>query len=364
MFNVTMLPAGRGDCLWIEYGEAAAPHLMVVDGGIPGTERELTRRLLARPANRRHIDLIVISHIDIDHIAGVLGLLREPVEGLTIGDIWFNGWPHLPAEDPGELGAKQGEELSFWIEKRRLPWNAAFDGKAVAIGGDDLPIVSLPGEMTITLLSPRPQRLFDLRRVWGKEIEKAGLVPGDAGAVLAGQDEVDEDGGLLGDALDVEDLAGSAFKADTSEANGSSIALLAEHGGRRCLLAGDAFAGDVLRSVSSLAAANGDDLFEIAALKVSHHGGRKNTSAALIKALACRNYLFSTNGTIYGHPQVETVARIVKHGREAGVPRLLFNHRCDETLAWDEPTLHPRAVQYETEYPEPEDGKGLTVRIG
>jgi len=362
MFTVEMLAAGRGDCLWIEYGDRAQPHVILVDGGIPGTEKALAAKLNAMPANRRHIDLVVITHIDIDHIAGVLGLLREPVEHMTIGDFWFNAWKHLPVDDPGELGAKQGEEVSFLLEKRGLPWNKAFGGEAAVITKDDeLPVVQFPGGMTITLLSPRPKRLFNLRKAWKKEIENAGLVPGEAGAELHGQDEVDDDdGGILGETLDVAGLAASAFKGDTSAANGSSLALLAEHDGRRCLLAGDAFADEVLKSVTLLA--GGDDLFEIDALKLSHHGGRKNTSAELIQALACRNYLFSTNGTIYKHPQVESVARVVQFGREAGVPRLHFNHRCDQTLKWDEPDLHPRALNYEPIYPEP-DKKGLLVKI-
>ena len=81
-----------------------------------------------------------------------------------------------------------------------------------------------------------------------------------------------------------------------------------------------------------------------------------------MQALACRNYLFSTNGTIYRHPQAETVARVVKYGRAAGVPRLLFNHRCEKTLAWDTPGLHTRRLEYEPVYPEP-DRAGLVVTI-
>ena len=364
MFTVEMLPGGRGDCLWIEYGERAKPHIILIDGGIPGTEKTLAARLKALPPDRRHIDLVVVTHIDIDHIGGVLGLLRDPVDGLTIGDFWFNAWKHLPVDDPGELGAKQGEELSFLLERRKLPWNKAFAGEAAVITKDDeLPVIALPGGMSITLLSPRPKRLFNLRKAWKKEIENAGLIPGEAGAELHGQDERDDDdGGLLGEALDIEDLAVSAFKGDTSEANGSSLALLAEHDGHRCLLAGDAFADEVLRSVKLLAGAAGEDLFAIDALKLSHHGGRKNTSAALVQALACRDYLFSTNGTIYKHPQVETVARVVQFGREAGVPRLHFNHRCDQTLKWDKPSLHPRSLKYEPIYPEP-DKKGLMVTL-
>jgi glyoxylase-like metal-dependent hydrolase (beta-lactamase superfamily II) len=39
----------------------------------------------------------VVSHIDADHIGGVIELLEDTALGVSFGDIWFNGYRHLPA---------------------------------------------------------------------------------------------------------------------------------------------------------------------------------------------------------------------------------------------------------------------------
>ena len=41
MFSIEMLPAQQGDALWIEYGSAAKPHRILVDGGTPPTVEQV-----------------------------------------------------------------------------------------------------------------------------------------------------------------------------------------------------------------------------------------------------------------------------------------------------------------------------------
>ncbi len=94
---------------------------------------------------------------------------------------------------------------------------------------------------------------------------------------------------------------------------------------------GDALAGDATAAVRRLAADEGDTLLAIDALRLSHHGGRKNANAALLSALVCNCYLISTDGSYYDHPQPESIARVIVHGRQRGGPRLLFNYHSTET---------------------------------
>src|SRR5262249_22198704 len=120
------------------------------------------------------------------------------------------------------------------LETHRLPWNQAFGGEAVVVpDAGDLPGHTLPGGMRLTLLSPTPDRLARLWPKWAEVVERAGLVPG-----AEGRSEEDTTTGheMLG--LDVAALAALPFQLDRSEANGSSIAFLAEFGGHRCLLTG------------------------------------------------------------------------------------------------------------------------------
>ncbi|MBK6531847.1 MAG: MBL fold metallo-hydrolase [Deltaproteobacteria bacterium] len=178
MFAIDMLPADHGDCLWIDYGPASAPRRILIDGGTPATFRALRPRIAALPPAQRRFELLVVSHIDADHIGGVIELLEDTSLGVTFGDIWFNGFRHLPTPE-GTRGAAQGERLSELLRARRLPWNLAFRGDAVMVPAEGaLPRVTLDGAMTLTLLSPHRAGLERLRGAWEKECRDAGIAPG------------------------------------------------------------------------------------------------------------------------------------------------------------------------------------------
>jgi hypothetical protein len=365
MFTVEMLPASHGDCLWLEYGDPGAPHRVLIDGGpayvYDGLEARLQARLGSLPPEERRFELVVITHIDSDHIGRLLEVIIEHPLGITVGDVWFYDWDHLPGAAPDALGAVQGEQLSAVLDLRGMPQNVAFGGDAVAVPErGDLPVVSLPGGLTLTLLSPTPKELAKLRPKWKSTVEEAGLVAGsaeDALAKLRRQRHGKLPPDLLGERTpDPHALAQEPFRPDTSVANGSSIALLAEVDGKRCLLAGDALAGVVAGSVERLA--NGGRL-EIDALKLSHHGGKKNTSAALLDQLRCRRFLFSTDGSRFGHPDQASVARAILAGGEG--TSLCFNYRTEVNDVWDDRGLK-REFGYETLYPA-DDQEGLVVSL-
>lgn len=362
MFTVEMLPARQGDSLWIEYGSPDAPHRVLVDGGAPGTEKVLRDRIEALPEAQRRFDLLVVTHVDSDHIAGILALLSEPLDGLAFDDIWFNAWDHIvlareSLDDPGILGPKQGERLSARLQYRQMPWNVAFEGGPVALRDDtpELPRRRLRGGMVMTLLGPTRPRLGAMHTVWAKKIQEYGLEPGDAGWELEGivghpEDRYD-DFGILGDddaMIDVDALAQAPMGRDTSKANGSSIALLAEYDGKRCLLAGDAYPDDLAEALDQLPGVGG--AVAVDAVKLSHHGGKKNTSPDLLRRLRCPRYLISTNGSYYDHPDRETVARVLVYGRAAGRPQIVFNHRVPETGVWDDPELMTSPYSYSVDY--------------
>jgi hypothetical protein len=367
MLTIHLLPAARGDALWIEYGPAGRPHRVLIDGGIASTSGVLRGRIEALPVRDRCFDLLVITHIDLDHIAGVLALLRDPPQGLRFRDVWFNGWAQLLAAeglaDDGILGAKLGESVSARLRASGHPWNEAFGGGPVGIpdGVSPLPRRELVGGLAITLLSPTYRRLRQLRPVWAREVERAHLLPGQAGRVLEGLGHPEEaDVGLLGGRLDVDALAASPFRDDPSPANGSSIAVLAEYDGRRCLLAGDAYASDLALAQGQVVGDLGDRL-PTDAVKLSHHGGRKNSSRALLALLDCPRYLFSTDGSAYGHPHAETVARTIVHGGHSGPPCLYFNYRSEETAFWADRRWVSGEHRYTTEYGEGRSGLSVTL---
>jgi beta-lactamase superfamily II metal-dependent hydrolase len=343
MFRLEMLPAGHGDCLWIEYGQPRNTRRVLIDGGTAGTYgRTLRDRLRRLPVKERRFELLVITHIDADHIAGVLELLADAETGFQANDIWFNGYRHLPSEAPETLGPVQGERLTDLLVKPGVTWNGGFRKAAVVVPSDgELPRVELDGGLALTLLSPTPAKLADLKPAWEKEVRRAGLDPNQP---RPGETEAEAGLELLG-APDVEALAAEPFSEDSAEANGSSIALLAEFDGRRVLLTGDAHPGVLTSSIRRIA---GRGRLAVDACKLPHHGSKANVSRQLVQALDCRKWLFSSNGAYFRHPDRQAVARVIKWGG----PRteLSFNYRSRFNEVWDGKPLQEQ-FGYEASYP-------------
>ncbi len=356
MFRIWMLPAREGDCLWIEYGDADRPHRILIDGGKGATHKEVRRRLEALDPADRRLELAVVTHVDADHIEGLLSLLEKPVDGTTYGDIWFNGWRHMPGSDYQSFGPVQGERLTKLLLDEELPWNRLFQGGAVRLPDDEtLPGFRLPGGMQLTLLSPGIEELRALEPVWVKKCAENGLDP----AAVEPGDPVPPGYQPMGP-IDVEQLAATDTDPDDSEANGASIALLAEYEGHSVLLAGDAHA-PVLRRSLDLLAADGERL-AMTALKLPHHASQSNVRAELLERVDAAWHLVSSNGARHHHPDRVAIARVLIH--ETGPKKILFNYRTKYTRIWDDPDL---VGEYDGEVYLPDDGEegiGLDLVTG
>ena len=347
MYRIHMLPAQFGDSLLIEYGpDESKPKRMLIDAGTAESYPAVRKRLEAIPKAQRVFELLVVTHIDIDHIGGVLPLLDDAKElGLKFKEVWFNGYEHLT----DLLGPKQGERLSSRIVEGGYNWNSKFDGRAVVVPDEGkLPQKTFAG-MKITLLSPMRAQLLKLEKEWKKVITAAGLVPG-SGAKLP-PEEIDD---LLGDeAIDVEKLAARKFTSDNTPPNGSSIAFVAAYDGKSVLFGADAFPGVLADSLARMSDA---ERKAISVLKLPHHGSRSNLSPALVAALQCDTYLVSSNGQRYSHPNRESIARVIQRG---GRPKILFNYRSEFNECWDDAALkkqHKYSVKYGAK-------DGLTVEV-
>lgn len=313
--------AASGEIEAVEIADYAAEHETLA------RDAAIRKDLDAFPNHR--LELIVVTHIDREHIEGILSLLERtaPTDPPFAGQVWFNGWPHLVVDIHEVFGAKQGEGLSGQIERHAIPWNAAFRGQAIVRGTAH----TLPGGMSIRVLHPTRADLTALRAVWEKELFEAGLVPGFGTApppAAAG----DEAFGLQ-DLPDVDALAATPYHDDRSPANCSSIALLLEYGGRRVLLPGDVPATPLLDALADQP--SGRVPFDL--IKLSHHGSRHTTSRPLIERLDCGHYVVSTNGALHKHPDPEAIARVIT-GADRGV-RLSFNYDTDRARIWDATAL-------------------------
>lgn len=356
MIKVECIQAAQGDCILIEYGEDPnALHRILIDGGTNDTYKRIKKRMETLSPHQRHFDLLVITHIDADHIAGILDLIEAEDLGITFADIWFNGYKHLGK--PGVKGVEQGELLSDYLEKPHIHWNNAFHGKAVCFDkGKTSSPIELPGGMKLTLLSPTKKALADLKPKWKKEAQKAGLFPKER---LAYTEDLDTaPSGVTGIArtvsLDIDSLAASKCDADTSLTNGSSIAFIAEYDDKKMLFSGDAYASILLDSIKSHLPKCEPlylDLF-----KIPHHGSDGNITKKLLERIRCSSYLISTNGAYHKHPDEAAIAKIIKFGGHK--PDLYFNYLSKYNEIWNHPHLK-ETYCYNTYYPS--DGENSMV---
>jgi glyoxylase-like metal-dependent hydrolase (beta-lactamase superfamily II) len=177
-----VLPAQEGDALLLACRGRDRIHHVLIDAGTPSTAPAVLKRLQAIPG--RVLDLIVVTHIDSDHSGGMARLLANPSFDLKIDDAWFNGHKHLPGvEQP--RGVADAERLTAVLtgntgSRKRIPWNAAFDGAAVLRPDDleddsgvagPLPVIELPWGLKLTILSPTRQALANLKKDWQKYLD-------------------------------------------------------------------------------------------------------------------------------------------------------------------------------------------------
>lgn len=317
------LQAGHGDCLVIEYGNSPKQqHVVVIDGGVAGETTPALKKLLNGWPDAQ-IELLVVSHVDDDHIAGAIRLLKDQKLRARIKDIWFNGAAKQQRNELEKLGFKKGDQLGEMLAEKSLKprWNSAFGGADVVVEASKInKPFTLPLDARITLLSPTVASLYSLREAWAansllqkKTVETTETQsPAPVGLEPMGTPVVP--------AINVDALLKTTCDEDRSVANGSSIAFLFSFGSASLLLAADAHANVLLETASLL---DGGLPRSVDVLKLPHHGSAANVTADLLKAFPTKTYVVSTNGSKHEHPDDLAIARIVK-----GAPgsKVLFNY--------------------------------------
>lgn len=363
MLRIEMLPARHGDSIWIEYGTASNPRRILIDGGPAFSYSGLRERIKQVPEGKRNLDLLVVTHIDADHIEGIIKLLGDSEVKLKIDDLWYNGHKQLTAAENMSFGALQGEYLAALIEARELPWNKMFDGGPVVIAKDDaeLPTYDLPDGCRLTILSPTPIQTKKLRDRWEVELAEAGLEPDSPEEAMARlkKSKLQPDMDFGAEEFSVEKLAAKPFKEDSTVANGSSIAFLLEYQNKRCLLVGDAHPGVLENSINKLIRKEGGTKLKIDLFKLPHHGSKHNLSPSLLKLLDCQHFLVSSDGGYFNHPDPEAIARVVAPA--GGQPKVMFNYLSERNEMWNDKELMAQHG-YQAMFP-PRDKPGMLIEI-
>lgn len=363
-FIVEMLPAKHGDALFVQYGGERKRRILI-DGGPLSAYSDLEARLAKLKAGDQAVELLVVTHVDTDHVEGIIRLLAMPESKwpIHVEQVWFNGWRHI--EEARDLGGKEGEMMSALIHFRiNERWNTAFGGKAVLCGKLPNDEVRLADGMKLTLLSPDATALSDLLDDWKDKLKGKSweIEPGDmedAWDRLVAEDKFHPGAKLT---LGPEDLTESLNKLlkgmDSSTANGSSIAFIADYDGRSCLFLGDAHMKVVCGSLKRLGYSKSKPL-KANAVKVSHHGSRNNITREFLELVDAKHWLFSSNGDKHKHPSKQAVEAVIRGS--ISDPVLWFNYRSPYTRNWEK-GAQKAGARYRTKYP-PRGRDGIVVKL-
>jgi hypothetical protein len=325
MFSLDVRRAGKGDCLLLHYGTTADPRVAVIDGGPARTYAEhLEPRLRAIAAARAlaagrplPLDLVMISHIDDDHITGILDLTRTLVTAqdahrpapVKIRGFWHNSFDDILGNNPQELtnavttrfgpaslagepdveglndvsakvlaSVSQGIRLRDDARKLSLRLNPPFDGglvMAMAGGG----AIDMGDGLSLTVAGPMKPQLLALQKQHDQFLterkEKGVATP-------------------------------LAEFTDTSVPNLSSIVVVAELEGKRILLTGDARGDIIVQGLELVGLLARGKTLTVDVLKMPHHGSSRNMEPSFLRRIRARHYVFSGNGE-HGNPERETL---------------------------------------------------------
>lgn len=371
--EIEVLPASHGDAYLIHaHVPGSAPLHMLIDGGTEETYRDYIRpRLQELNAAGESLAALVVTHVDADHIEGAVSFIAENGASdrpaiIPVADVWHNSYRHLPM--PGRpatsdeinkvtgqvfvpaigkrelISARQGSTLAALLRKYGYHWNQAFQGAAIVAPDTGLKSVCLSPGVTITLLSPTHQQLEALSYRWRRELVSLGVSHEAVSADtfesayestllrMVGQEQDNEERQISSSSLRTPPAA-DTFREDRSVTNASSIAFLLAVADRRVLFLGDALPSVVSMQLSRLTI---DGPLPIDAVKVSHHGSKKNTSPEFLKLIDSRRFLISTNGQLHRHPDMETLLWIVAHQKATTI---FFNYPTPESAAMQDEEL-------------------------
>ena len=103
MLKLIVVQAEFGDCLMLQSSDGGNPISILIDGGPSQTYEKNLKPTLDTVLPSKNLDLVILSHIDNDHVLGLLDLFeaikKEKESGgsevLKVSGLWHNSFSDL-----------------------------------------------------------------------------------------------------------------------------------------------------------------------------------------------------------------------------------------------------------------------------
>ena len=331
LFTLEAVFAKKGDALLLHYGPFEQPKMILIDGGPGGVYKKFLKPRMAQLRDELGIaddealplEMVMVSHIDDDHVNGVLALVTDNVKAKArhrpapydIKTLWHNSFDDLLGGSRREIvsrmaatasssgpglslpkmddeskavvaGTAQGRDLRNAAKKLGVPVNGPFTGLVMAPATQT---VALGHGMRFTVVGPVKEQVVELRKKWKKDVKK----------ILERE----------------RDSAKASSFADRSVANIASICVLAEMKRKKILLTGDARGDFLLAGLEAAKLLKKTKPLHVDILKIPHHGSDRNVTEGFFTRITADHYVFSGDGE-HGNPDRGTL-EMIERARES-----------------------------------------------
>lgn len=253
--------AGKGDCVRLRFAET---HNIFIDSGVTRFASEFKRICDQIIASGDTLDILILTHVDDDHIGGILANLRFSTYECPFQEVWMNYDRTTSASDTN-LSTRQNNEVAARLNARSIPIKQSLKGDKRVVAGAAIEVL-WPENTEV-----KPEQRLDVH--------------------LAHHNDYGQS---------LSHLAEDPIKLhDSSQNNKNSIVFTFNFEDHRLLFTGDAWAEDVVRATG---------YFDL--VKLSHHGSVRNISEQYPSSFHASDYLICTDGV--DHPDKQTIAKLEK----------------------------------------------------
>lgn len=341
MLRLHVVQARFGDCLILEYG-TSDPRYILIDGGPRGVYRDHLKSVLADiRESAGQWDAMVLTHVDQDHVRGLLDLTKTLKEQqrkqkpllVDVKTLWFNTYSLA-------LGSEPKEDLSKGLGSvpEAAPYAEAVD-KSIAQGDlftDDAMVLDMslnPGfalspfvtveeapqplatldNLELYVVGPTQKNLEGLRQDWLEWIKDQATK-----AEAKGKSK-----------------AAVARDLDDRVANLSSIMLYAKADDKTLLLTGDGRSDHLVEGLDQAGLLGPDGKLHVDVLKLPHHGSVRNVTPDFFSTITADTYVISADGK-HGNPDPPTLEWLVTAARDQGRQvQILITNRPPHIDEWE-----------------------------
>lgn len=311
--SIRFLKAHHGDCILVTIEDSQNEYRILIDGGPSYTfaarelgnsrEGELKEVLNELIDQGKKINLVILTHVDDDHIGGLICAFEDPdyLSKIALKVIFNSGqliheYFQQPIDHEKDIkgnfygttqtSINQGDTLERLLNDLNI-WE-----RRIFKQNDEYNLDNIK----FKFLSPNDSELRKLLKKWIKESPNLFTSSKD-------NDWKKEYEELLGN---------DKFIEDTSVHNGSSLSFIIEYCGNKFVFLGDAHPSTIIKGLNDFGYCSKSPL-NADLVKISHHGSKKNTNYSLLDILNSKKYIISTDSTIHGLPDKLTLARIHSH---------------------------------------------------